>query len=173
MNSAESYRRWFNYEIDVHQKTIASLEAVTDDLRNLPAYQKAVDLFAHIISARRLWLFRFGIAEEPITDIFPQNVDVRSLAALAEAMQTIWANYLAGVDDAELARVFEYQALDGKRFKNTIEDILTQLFGHSWYHRGQIAQLLRSLGAEPAVTDFVYWCREAIADSPVPKEIPV
>jgi uncharacterized damage-inducible protein DinB len=44
--------------------------------------------------------------------------------------------------------------------RNSIEDILTQLFGHSCYHRGQIAQLLRSIGAEPAVTDFVFWTRE-------------
>jgi len=43
-----------------------------------------------------------------------------------------------------------------------VEDILAQLFGHSWYHRGQIALLVRSIGAEPAATDFVYWAREAI-----------
>jgi len=43
-----------------------------------------------------------------------------------------------------------------------VEDILAQLFGHSWYHRGQIALLVRSIGAEPAATDFVYWTREAI-----------
>lgn len=170
MTNRESYRRWFNYEMDVHQKTIASLEAVSNDLRSLPAYQKAVDLFAHIISARRMWLFRFGIAREPVTDIFPQNVDVTSLATLAAEMHAVWGNYLEGLNDAELGRVFEYRALDGQAFRNTVEDILTQLFGHSWYHRGQIAQLIRSIGAEPAVTDFVYWCREAIADSTIPKE---
>jgi uncharacterized damage-inducible protein DinB len=173
MNNADSYRRWFTYEIDVHQKTIASLEAVPDEVRAVPAYQKAVDLFAHIVAARRLWLYRFGISKEAVTDIFPKNVEVGVLGGLAEAMQVMWANYLECVDDQELARVFEYRALDGKQFKNTIEDILTQLFGHSWYHRGQIAQLLRSLGAEPAVTDFVYWCREAVADSLEERTAPV
>ncbi|HEY7544618.1 MAG TPA: DinB family protein [Blastocatellia bacterium] len=62
------------------------------------------------------------------------------------------------------ARVFEYSSLDGGRFRNSVEDILTQLFGHSLYHRGQIALLLRSIEAEPAATDFVYWSREAIQD---------
>ena len=33
---------------------------------------------------------------------------------------------------------------------------------HSWYHRGQIATLVRALGAEPAVTDFVFWSRELV-----------
>jgi uncharacterized damage-inducible protein DinB len=77
-------------------------------------------------------------------------------------METQWSEYLSQLDDAALGRVFEYQSYEGLRFRNTIEEILTQLFGHSWYHRGQIAQLVRSLGAEPAVTDFVFWAREPI-----------
>jgi len=30
----------------------------------------------------------------------------------------------------------------------------------SWYHRGQIAALVRAMGAEPAVTDLVFWARQ-------------
>ena len=59
-------------------------------------------------------------------------------------------------------RDFEYVSLDGPRFRSRVDDILTQLFGHSWYHRGQIALLVRSIGAEPAVTDFVFWTREPL-----------
>jgi uncharacterized damage-inducible protein DinB len=43
-----------------------------------------------------------------------------------------------------------------------VEDILTQLFGHSSYHRGQVALLIRDLGGEPAVTDYVFWVREPV-----------
>ena len=43
-----------------------------------------------------------------------------------------------------------------------VEDILTQLHGHSLYHRGQIALLLRAMGAEPVSTDFVFWTRESL-----------
>ena len=58
--------------------------------------------------------------------------------------------------------MFEYQSLDAGRFRNRIEDILAQLYGHSWYHRGQIACWSAPAGGEPAVTDFVYWCREPV-----------
>src|SRR5436309_2743490 len=78
------------------------------------------------------------------------------------AAAALWSDYLAGADDAELARVFEYQSLDAGRFRNRVEDILAQLFGHSWYHRGQIAVLVRAAGGQPAVTDFVYWSREPV-----------
>jgi uncharacterized damage-inducible protein DinB len=77
-------------------------------------------------------------------------------------MHREWDDYLAGLDDTELARVFEYRALEGDRFRNRVEDILTQLFGHSWYHRGQVAALIRELGGEPAATDYVFWVREPV-----------
>ncbi|MGH9906988.1 MAG: DinB family protein [Pyrinomonadaceae bacterium] len=159
--NTDRYRRWFEYEKDSHQKVLASLNAVSGELRTSPPFQKAIDLMAHIVAARRVWLYRFGISREP-AELFPQYVKLADLPPLLDSMQTAWSEYLVNLDDAELGRVFEYQSFEGARFRNTIEDILTQLFGHSLYHRGQIAMILRSIGAEPAVTDFVYWTREPL-----------
>lgn len=159
----DRYRRWFDYERDSHAKTIASLRGVPEDRRLSPSFQKAVDLFAHIVAARRLWLFRLGQISEAPREVFPQGVALDSLDTLASEMHDVWSDYLDRLDDGELSRVFEYRSLEGERFTNSIEDILTQLFGHSWYHRGQIAQLVRSIGCEPAVTDLVFWTRKPVA----------
>jgi uncharacterized damage-inducible protein DinB len=75
----------------------------------------------------------------------------------------MWSHHLKTVDETDLARSFEYQSFDAGRFRNSVEEIFTQLFGHSWYHRGQIAMLVRAAGGQPAVTDFVYWCRHPIS----------
>ena len=158
-NLMDRYRRWFEYERDSHAKTLASLDAVSDDQRQTEAFRKAVYLLGHIVAARRMWLFRLGVGTEN-AELFPRDVTLAELADQISEMETTWTQYLAGIDDDELERVFEYQSYEGPRFRNTIEEILTQLFGHSWYHRGQIAQLIRSIGAEPAVTDFVFWARE-------------
>ena len=157
----ENYRRWFTYERDVHRLTLESLTRLDSSQRSPPSFQKAVDLLAHIIAARRMWLFRFGVTSEKI-ELFPRNTQVETLAPLLEEMEALWNSYLDKLTDTELERVFEYQSYEGKRFRNSIADILTQLFGHSWYHRGQIASLVRSMGGEPAVTDFVFWAREPI-----------
>jgi uncharacterized damage-inducible protein DinB len=37
--------------------------------------------------------------------------------------------------------------------------VLTQTFGHAWYHRGQIAQLVALLGGKPVDTDYISWCK--------------
>ena len=157
------YLRWFSYEQDSHAKALASLNAVSEEMRAADGFQKAVDLMAHIIAARRMWLYRFGVNQKP-AELFPRQSVLADLPLQLSEMEAAWSTYLSELSDSELPRVLEYQSYEGPRFRSTIEDILTQLFGHSWYHRGQIAMLLRSIGAEPAVTDFVFWAREPVAE---------
>ncbi len=166
MSTAAEYRRLYEYEKDSHAKVVASLRAVSEEGRAAEGFQKAVDLLLHLVDARRLWLYRFGVAKEGPAGLFSKNVALSDVEARLEAMQSEWSAYLGALTDAELAKTFEYQSLDGPRYRNTIGDILTQLFGHSWYHRGQIALLLRTIGATPAETDFVFWTREALAPEP-------
>jgi uncharacterized damage-inducible protein DinB len=160
-NLISRYRRWFDYEKDSHRKTLDSLKAVSEAQRESEEFRKAVYLMGHIVAARRMWLFRFGVVKDKV-ELFPGETRLNELPAQVEEMETLWSQYLSQLNDAELAHVFEYQSYEGPRFRNTIEEILTQLFGHSCYHRGQIAQLVRSVGAEPAVTDFVFWAREPV-----------
>lgn len=158
---SDRYRRWFDYEKDSHARTFASLLSVPVGLRDGEAFGKAVYLLGHIVAARRMWLFRLGVTGQN-AELFPRDVTLEQLRGQLSEMEQLWSEYLRRIDDAELDRVVEYQSYEGPRFRNTVEEILTQLFGHSWYHRGQIAQLIRSIGAEPAVTDFVFWAREPV-----------
>jgi uncharacterized damage-inducible protein DinB len=158
----ERYRRLFDYEQQSHAKVLESMRRAPAAAKDTPAFQKALALLAHIAAARRIWLYRLGVASAPPAQMFPQEVRIEELAAGLEDMHAAWSKYLGGLEESELDRVFEYQSLDAGRFRNVVEDIFTQLFGHSWYHRGQIALLLRSAGAEPAVTDYIYSVREPV-----------
>jgi uncharacterized damage-inducible protein DinB len=82
---------------------------------------------------------------------------------LLRSVQGPWAEYLARVTDEEIDREVEYLVPDVGRFRNRVEDVLAQLSGHSCYHRGQIAMLVRAAGGggEPAITDLICWCRES------------
>jgi uncharacterized damage-inducible protein DinB len=160
--AAERYRRWFRYEEESHARVLASLEAVPPDLPGRPL-QKAVDLLAHVVAARMLWLSRLAPGVQRPAEIFPRDVRLSELARSITAMQTAWSEYLARLDAAELERVFQYRSLEGAEFRSSVEDVLTQLFGHSLYHRGQIAALVRSMGSQPAMTDFIFWAREPVA----------
>lgn len=158
----ERYRRWFEYEADAHAKVVQSLGTVPTDRRSAPEFRRAVALLAHLAAARQLWLFRLGAAPNPPGQLSPEAADLAAAAEDLRAVQERWSDYLGRLTDEELSRTFEYQSTDAGRFRNRVEDILTQLFGHSLYHRGQIALLVRAAGGAPAATDFVFWCREPV-----------
>lgn len=165
---AEQYRRWFDYERDAHARVLAAMNAVPPERRGVPEFQKAATLLSHILEVRRLWLFRMGAAREGpgLADMWRTGASLDELAPRLDAMHAIWSRYLAGLDDAAIARTFEYRSFEGQPFRNSVADILTQLYGHSLYHRGQIALLLRMMGAEPAPTDYLYWTRQALGPKP-------
>jgi uncharacterized damage-inducible protein DinB len=156
------YRRWFEYEKDSHAKVLAALESAGPSARKTAAFRKAVELAGHIVTARRLWLFRLGAAKDAPSGFFPRGLTLSGLARRFGKMHAAWSDYLAGIGEKEIASSFEYRSTEGVRYRNTVEDILTQLHGHSLYHRGQIAMLLRSARVEPPATDFVFWAREEI-----------
>jgi uncharacterized damage-inducible protein DinB len=158
----QQYRRWFEYEKDSHRRVLASLITVPSDKHASAPFQKALSIMAHIIAARQMWLFRFGVSRDQPSDLFPPDAALRDLVRQLESMEHGWASYLQELTDDELERKLEYQSLDAGRFRSAVEDILTQLFGHSLYHRGQIALLVKAANGQPAITDFVYWCREPV-----------
>ncbi len=153
---------WFEYEKNAHTLTMKSFYSVPEENRKTKEFQKAVDLFAHIFKARMLWLFRMGFMQNPPENLFPQNVDLKEINSLTEETNSKWDEYFKNLDEKESQRIFEYKSTENLWYTNQVEEILTQLFGHSWYHRGQIAQLIRMAGGEPAETDFVYWVRKSI-----------
>ena len=159
---AERYRRWFEYEKDSHAKVLEAFESAGARARKTKAFRKAVELAGHVVAARLLWLFRLGAAKDAPSTFFPRATTLAALARRFGEMHVAWSDYLARASEKKIARSFEYRSTEGIRYRNTVEDILTQLHGHSLYHRGQIAMLLRSAGVEPPETDFVFWTREPI-----------
>ena len=163
METVKRFQRWYEYEKDAHAKVLGSLDTVPRAERTTPEFGKAVALLAHMIAARQLWLYRMGGSAEIPQDIFFESPSLEWVRDTLAGMEAAWSRYLDSLNDADLDRLFEYRSLEGEPFRNQVVDVLTQLFGHSWYHRGQIAFLVRQLGGTPAVTDFVFWCREPIS----------
>lgn len=168
MTFADRYRCWFEYEKNANAKVLAAIQSVAPPLRDKPEFQKAVDLSAHMAAARMMWLYRMGVSETgptTIDELEPHGLDPSFLPDIMHKAERVWSKYLSTLTDSELARRIEYRSIDAGTFSNTVEEILTQLFGHGWYHRGQIGTLLRSIGAQPASTDFILWARQSDASA--------
>ena len=154
---ADRFRRWYEYERDCNAKSLQMLASVPVDRRSAPEFQKAVDRLAHLVAARRRWLFRLGHwPQAPVA--FPQGTALGDLPTLVADTEAAWLAYLNLLDEGELSRQLEWEMADGRRYRWDVEGVLTQTFGHAWYHRGQIAQLVAALGGTAVDTDYIIWC---------------
>jgi uncharacterized damage-inducible protein DinB len=147
------------------QETWANARAL-DSLATIPAanregdkYQRVTGLLPHCNLARQVWLWRIkGHPYEPIKDWFPPMA-ARQVAEAAASVDAQWSAYLASLTEAELMREIHYTASDGSAFSSTVHDILTHVFNHSTYHRGQIARIVTELGGQRATTDSIAFSR--------------
>lgn len=153
---SDRFRTWYAYERDCNAKTLEMLASVPVEKRTSPEFQKAVNRLGHLLAARRLWLYRFGrLSEAP--RLHPKDMSFDSLPELVAATEELWVEELAKLEDSDLSQVLDVHATNGRHYRWSLEQILTQLFGHAFYHRGQIVQLVASLGGKTFDTDYILW----------------
>ena len=160
---ADRFRQWYAYEKAANRRALEMIASVPQEQQDNPLFQKAVDKLAHVFSARRLWLGRFGNKQALTEDLFPDHTAVGDLPRMYDEVYAFWDPIISELDDARLAGEFEYRSTDGEHFRSRIEDILIQLHGHALYHRGQVATLVAMCGGTAVDTDYVYWTRQPVA----------
>lgn len=162
MTMAGQFRRHFEYEKAAYRALFAQLEALAPRQGARTEYQQILDYLAHLAVARLFWLFRMGVRAESPEGFFPKGLPLVEVKQRIADMQTEWDAYLARLDDAETERVIVYRSTEGEGYENTVQEILTQLFGHSIHHRAQMAPLFHALGEEPPLADFIFWARRKV-----------
>ena len=115
-------------------------------------------LLHHIILANRFWLclslgLPFAVeAESQVPD------SLEAIAVLYRETHAQEVEWIAQVQDAELARTLETPFIPGHSY--TVAQALMQVCLHSHGHRAQCATRLRLLGGAPPSMDFILWLKE-------------
>lgn len=109
-------------------------------------------LFAHLLTAQRVWVNRIKGILVP-SEIWPKLTIDELKTHLKENPSLL----LTLIPDKDLT--IEYQNSKGDTFQNSVEDIFTHLIIHGQHHRAQIASLLRTSGVIPPSTDFIFFLR--------------
>ncbi len=124
------------------------------------SFSSVRDTLAHLLGAEWIWLERWS-GRTP--EVFPKAADFPDLASLERRWAEIereLATYIASLKQEDLDRVLHYKTMAGTPMEGQLWQMLQHLVNHGSYHRGQVATLLRQLGAKPNSTDLIGYYRE-------------
>jgi uncharacterized damage-inducible protein DinB len=164
--NAEDIRTLFEYNSWANHRTLDSCSALTTEqfTRDLGSSFKSIrDTLAHACDVEWLWLERFhGRSHSgfPPTTNYP---DLAALRARWQAVEHDVKDFVAALTDADLTRSYDYKTTSGSPQSQPGGQMLQHLANHGSYHRGQIATMLRQLGAKAEGTDMIVFYRERAA----------
>jgi uncharacterized damage-inducible protein DinB len=117
---------------------------------------------AHHAGALRAWRTRFEGGE---VKALPSEAEVPdagvALRLAAEGHE--WLVREASRPAEELNQIFTYRSLRGMMVSLPRWAVLRHVVNHGTYHRGQIANMMRQVGAAPPSTDYFLWAMEQYA----------
>ena len=146
------YNTWANGRVFDAASSLGS-EEFTKDLGS--SYPSVRDTLLHIVWAEWIWLQRWqGVSPQDVfqpTD-FASCDAVRARWSAVEGEQRI---FLAALTSERLLPVVRYVNLRGETWGYPLWRQMCHVVNHSTYHRGQLATLLRQLGARPVSTDLL------------------
>jgi uncharacterized damage-inducible protein DinB len=129
-------------------------------LQNLPSRpDRAVQLFAHVLSGIKVWLVRVNGKDSSDLMIWP-NWTLAECEAELEEVEQAMSVFIRSAEEENLAREIAYTNQHGLAYTTSIGDILFHLACHGAYHRGQICLVLRMSDLLPVNTDFITFVRE-------------
>lgn len=132
------------------------------------SFPSVIATLAHILHANWIWLSRWNGASPTG---WPEAWTVSNMPSLnahwrrIENEREVWLRQLT---EADLDRVVEYRNTKGVAHRSTLSEMLRHVVNHATYHRGQVTNQLRALGAQPVATDLIVWYRDRGATVAVP-----
>ncbi len=167
----DHYRAFASYNARFNRQLYDLAGTLSDEVRrrDVGAFFRSIEgTLNHILLADRIWLGRFRDSgysfpalEEAELVYEIQGLDVpvaRSFAELTASRidtdQVIiaWVEDLA---DLDLGDELRYATTTGETRAHPMWIAVSHLFNHQTHHRGQVTTLLKQVGVDPGVTDFL------------------
>ena len=110
---------------------------------------------------RTVWLSRLQGKVERVSDWFPPWT-IAEIREKAGGQDRDWESFLGTVTEPDIARAVRYTSSEGVAYESTVGEIITHVYNHSTYHRGQVARLVTEAGGKRASTDFIALTRRTL-----------
>jgi uncharacterized damage-inducible protein DinB len=155
--SLYAYIRWADDRMVGALRTLTPEQYVREPA---PGWTSVRATVVHMAGAVMIWASRLD--GETLTTR-PTEADVPTVddaEALLRAGHDAFDRIRAGLTPERLGAVWSYRNFQGQLASLPLWAVLRHVANHATYHRGQVASKLRLVGAEPPVTDLLYWAIE-------------
>jgi len=157
LRSLYDYNAWANARVLAASARVSHAQLVESRGANFESLRGTL---VHTMGAQWLYLERWQ-GRSPTS--MPQAADFADFSALA----TRWAEieratqvFVAGLGEAEVARVIEYRNFQGERWAYPLWQQMMHQVNHATQHRSEAAIILTGLGASPGGLDLLFFADE-------------
>jgi uncharacterized damage-inducible protein DinB len=148
------YGRWANATI---LKTVAGLTPEQFNQKLGGSFPSVRETLVHIMGAEWIWLQRWKGASPKALLSAAEFPDLDSIKARWRGIEQEQMEFVGQTTDSSLKSPLKYVNLKGQTFEYPLGRVMQHLVNHGSYHRGQVTNFLRQLGAQPASTDLLVY----------------
>lgn len=154
MQDSEYFSEMLTYDFESNQKVLKTILSLLEE----KITEKVQAIFSHLLAAQHVWHQRI-IKKEYEFQVWEDIPSSNWENILGKNYQN-WQKLIQ--DKSDLQETFQYQTTSGKKFQNTISEVLNHLLIHSSYHRGQVIVLLRPELEEVPLLDYIFHIRKEL-----------
>lgn len=152
------------YNIWANQLLLSAIEALPEEQQKAEVKSSFSSLYhtaLHMWSAESIWWQRIKLQERIIPPAENFNGDMHDVASGLLQQNRQWQDWVVNAQEHMLQHEFIYYNSKKEKFKQPVYQVLTHLFNHGTYHRGQLVNMLRQSGIDKIPsTDFILWTRK-------------
>jgi uncharacterized damage-inducible protein DinB len=166
----EYVRELYGFNAWADRRVLDACSPLTDEqfTRDLGfSFPSVRDTLVHIMGGEWLWLAFWRGHPSPRTEMetefaIGRFANLASVRTRWEPLETDLLGFVRGLAAADLEKTLYNPR---HQFSYPLRALLQHVVNHGTYHRGQVAAMLRKLGAAPNATDYgLYW--RSLAGSP-------
>ncbi|HEX5654953.1 MAG TPA: DinB family protein [Chitinophagaceae bacterium] len=150
-----SYNSWANQRLMDFILTLPEEKQQAEIPSSFNSLQKTI---LHMWDAESIWWQRMKLHERFVRPSDNFKGSTRDVVNGLMSQCRLWEGWVKNAAPHVLDHVFEYRNNKKEQVKLPIYQMLLHVFNHDTYHRGQLVNMLRQLGAEKLPqTDFAAW----------------
>lgn len=166
--NVEDFRLLYDYNSWANHRTLEACAALNDEqfTRDLGSSFRSVrDTLAHLYGGEWIWLERWHGRSPNALPSAAEYANLESLRRRWEEVERGLLDFVASLTPEDVQRAVTHKTTQGVEQSAPLWQMLQHLVNHGTYHRGQIATMLRQLGAKATSTDFIVFYRERAAQA--------